>query len=252
MKLTILGSGTVVPNGQRNSAGFFIETSDVKMMLDCGAGTVHALARYAIDWQALTHIFLSHFHVDHIGELASLFFAFRYAMTKERFEPLTLIAPQGADRIINHLKAAFGENIFTLKFPLHLSMVEPGASLEIGKESQLAVVKTPHTAESLAVKMSHRGQSICYTGDTDFSDSLIPFFQATDLLISECSFVERKDGVRHLAIPDVGRLAEAARVKRLVVTHLYFTMPEDDLRHRLQKIYSGEIFIGEDGLIIEV
>ena len=55
MKLTILGSGTVVPDGARNSAGYFIEAGDVRLMMDCGAGTVHALARYGCDWERLTH-----------------------------------------------------------------------------------------------------------------------------------------------------------------------------------------------------
>ena len=91
MKLTILGSGTVVPNGLRNSAGYFVELPDARVMMDCGAGTVHALARYNCPWERMTHLFVSHFHVDHIGELASLFFAFRYGMKQERSEPLTII-----------------------------------------------------------------------------------------------------------------------------------------------------------------
>jgi ribonuclease BN (tRNA processing enzyme) len=50
MKLTILGSGTVVPDGKRNSSGYFVEAGKLRVMMDCGAGTVHALARYGLDW----------------------------------------------------------------------------------------------------------------------------------------------------------------------------------------------------------
>src|ERR1044072_1906459 len=107
MRLTILGSGTAVPNGERNSAGYFVDTANVKMMLDCGAGTVHALARYGVDWRRMTHLFISHFHLDHIGELASLFFAFRNVVGEERRESLTLIAPHGIEKILEGLKAAF-------------------------------------------------------------------------------------------------------------------------------------------------
>ena len=70
IKLTILGSGTSAPHAGRNSAGYFVETGDSKIMLDCGAGTLHALARFDVKWQEMTHLFISHFHVDHIGELA--------------------------------------------------------------------------------------------------------------------------------------------------------------------------------------
>src|SRR5262245_56975931 len=93
MKLTILGSGTLIPNGSRNSAGYFVELPDARIMLDCGAGTLHALARYGLPWERTTHLFISHFHVDHIGELASLLFAFRHGTRASRSEPLTLIGP---------------------------------------------------------------------------------------------------------------------------------------------------------------
>src|SRR4029450_302390 len=98
MKLTILGSGTGVPNGSRNSAGYFVEMPAARLMMDCGAGTVHSLARFGVPWEQMTHLFISHFHVDHVGELASLFFAFRHGMRKSRAAPLTLIGPPARAR----------------------------------------------------------------------------------------------------------------------------------------------------------
>src|ERR1051326_5905711 len=88
VKLTILGSGTVVPDGARNSAGYFVEAAGVGLLVGFGAGTVHALARYGCAWERMTHLFISHFHVDHVGELAALFYAFKYGMQYERSEPL--------------------------------------------------------------------------------------------------------------------------------------------------------------------
>jgi ribonuclease BN (tRNA processing enzyme) len=55
IKLTILGSGTVVPNGTRNSAGYFVDLPDACVMMDCGAGTVHSLAKYGLPWEQMTH-----------------------------------------------------------------------------------------------------------------------------------------------------------------------------------------------------
>ncbi len=252
MKLTILGSGTVVPSGERNSAGYFVEAAGVKLMLDCGAGTVHALAKYGKDWQRMTHLFISHFHVDHIGELASLFFAFRYALTEERTELLTLLAPQGIEKILMGLKAAFGEKIFTPKFPFQVQVVEPCKSFSINDRCRLDFAKTPHTDESLAIRIFDQHQSISYTGDTAFSPDLIRFFQQTDLLVSECSFKERKDQGRHLSIAEVAHLAEAAQVKKLVATHFYFSMSDEALIGKLREGYSGEILVGEDGLEVEI
>jgi ribonuclease BN (tRNA processing enzyme) len=252
MKLTILGSGTVVPNGERNSSGYFVEAGKARVMMDCGAGTVHALARYGLDWQAMTHLFISHFHVDHIGELASLFFAFRHGMKKERTEPLTLIAPHGIEPVIEHLKAAFGERIFTPKFPFHIQPVEPGARVWLDDDCLLSVAKTPHTVESLAARIQRGERSVSYTGDTDYSEALEEFFQGTSLLVAECSFLEPREGVRHLSVPDVARLASRAQAESLLVSHFYFEVDEAALKNALQATYTGNLFIGNDGMSIQI
>src|SRR6185369_3018596 len=170
MKLTILGSGTVVPSGSRNSAGYFVELPDAQIMMDCGAGTVHALARFGLPWEQMTHLFISHFHVDHIGELASLLSAFRYGMTTDRSEPFTIIGPLGLNRVIDGLKTAFGSRLFEPRFPVSVRMVTPGERLELGSDSTLTVAKTPHTQESLAVRIESRGRVLCFTGETDYSE----------------------------------------------------------------------------------
>lgn len=252
MKLTILGSGTVVPDGARNSAGYFVEFPGARIMLDCGAGTVHALPRYNRPWEEMTHLFVSHFHVDHAGELASLFFAFKYGMREERKEPFTLLGPQGLDRVMNGLKEAFGSNLFEPEFPVSVCMLAPGDGIPAGEGGYLSVAKTPHTEESLAVRIEHNGRSLCYTGDTDYSGSLAGFFDKADLLISECSFRERREGIPHLSIKDVARLAAEANVKRLVVTHFYFDVDEEELKRELQQGYSGEVIIGRDGMSLDI
>lgn len=252
MKLTILGSGTSKPDGARNSAGYFVETPDARVMLDCGAGTVHALDRYNLPWEEITHLFISHFHVDHCGELASLFFALKWGMQSERREPLMLIGPHGLEQVMEGLKLAFGSNLFTLKFPLEIRLLSPGESMEISQQSKLSVAKTPHTQESLAVRVESGESSICYTGDTDASDELPHFFSKTDLLVSECSFRERVEGVRHVSISDVAEMAARSEARRLAVTHFYFEVNEAELKQKIQNSYTGEVIIGKDGMEIEI
>jgi ribonuclease BN (tRNA processing enzyme) len=252
MKLTILGSGTGVPSGSRNSAGYFVEMADARLMLDCGAGTLHSLARWGAQWEKMTHLFISHFHVDHVGELASLFFAFCYGMKTERTEPLTVIGPRGLDRIIDGLKSAFGTKIFDPGFPLNVRMLSPGERFSLGVDATLSVAKTIHTPESLAVRIDSHGRSLCYTGDTGYDTELTGFFSGADLLISECSFLEPREGVRHLSVRETARLADLSGVARLVVTHFYFEVNEAELSLELERDYRGEVIIGRDGLMVEV
>jgi len=266
MKLTILGSGTVVPDGSRNSSGYFVETPSVRMMMDCGAGTVHALARYGLPWQGMTHLFISHFHADHVGELASLMFAFKWGMKTRRTLPLTLLGPAGLDRVLKGLDDALDLRLNELRFPVESRELEPGDQYRLAAGCMLTVAKAPHTRVSLAARIdagridaartsagiSHDSRSICYTGDTAYSEDLARFFAGTDLMISECSFEEPKPEVAHLSVREVSMMAEQARAARLVVTHFYFDVDELDLAARLRQGYSGEVIIGRDGMCIEV
>ena len=252
MKLTILGSGTLVPNASRNSAGYFVELADANIMLDCGAGTLHALVRYCLPWERITHLFLSHFHVDHAGELASLMFAFRKGLKAKRDDPFTILGPDGVDRLIEGLKLAYGASLFATKFPTGFRVIAPGEKLELAPGSTLAAVKTPHTRESLAVRIESGGRSLCYTGDTAYDDRLASFFRGADILISECSFREPRETVAHLSVGEVSRLASRANVARLIVTHFYFEVDERELKDELQRGYDGEVIIGRDGLSVEV
>jgi ribonuclease BN (tRNA processing enzyme) len=252
MKLTILGSGTVVPNGARNSAGYFVELPDACVMMDCGAGTLHALDRYGLPWERMTHLFISHFHVDHVGELASLFFAFCYGMGSERAEPLTLLGPAGLEDIFDGLKSAFGRKALEPNFPVVIQVMKPGDRVELGRESSLLTAKTPHTAESLAVRIESGGRALGYTGDTAYDEDLAGFFSGADVLISECSFREPRPDKRHLSIAEAARLATLASIAKLIVTHFYFEVDEAELKSELQRGYDGEVVIGRDGLSLEV
>jgi ribonuclease BN (tRNA processing enzyme) len=257
MKLTILGSGTVVPDGSRNSSGYFIETPSMRMMMDCGAGTVHALARYGVPWEEMTHLFISHFHADHVGELASLMFAFKWGMKTRRSQPLTLLGPAGLDRMLKALDDALDLRLGELKFPVEPRELQPAEEYRLAPGCILSVAKTPHTRVSLAARIDdtridHDSRSICYTGDTAYSEDLRRFFAGTDLMISECSYEQPNPDVAHLSVREVSMMAEQARAARLVVTHFYFDVDELDLASRLRQRYSGDVIIGRDGMCIEI
>jgi ribonuclease BN (tRNA processing enzyme) len=173
-------------------------------------------------------------------------------MKTDRSEPFTIIGPLGLDRVMDGLKMAFGSKHFEAKFPLKLRMVTPGERLELGNDSTLSVAKTPHTQESLAVRIESRGRALCYTGDTDYSEELASFLNEADVLISECSLREPRAGVRHLSVSQAARLAAKAEVAKLIVTHFYFEVDETELKAELEREYSGEVIIGRDGLVVDV
>ncbi len=210
------------------------------------------LARYGVPWELMTHVFISHFHVDHVGELASLFFAFRYGMKTVRSEPLTILGPPGLDRVTDGLMLAFGSRTFEPQFPVEVRMVTAGERVQLGPDSTLTVAKTLHTPESLGVRIESRGRVLCYTGDTGYDEDLGRFFSGADVLISECSFREPPADKRHLSVREAARLAQLAGVAKLVVTHFYFDVNEEQLKSELARDYNGEVIIGRDGIRLDL
>lgn len=253
MKLVVLGSGTCVPSGVRRSSGYWVEAGDARVRLDCGAGTVHAMAAHGLPWQRLSHQFISHFHVDHAGELAALLFAFQHGRAGPRVEPLTLVGPRGLDALLTGLAAAFGSDLRKQDFPLVTRELAPGGELALAPGARLRVHKTPHTAESLAVRLESAGKALGYTGDTAPSAELAEFFAGVDLLLGECSFVADARGTRHLTAPDLAALARDAGAAHLVATHSYFDPDAEGLADQLARAgFTGRISVARDGASFDV
>jgi ribonuclease BN (tRNA processing enzyme) len=252
VRLTVLGSGTCVPNGRRNSSGYWIDAGDAHIRLDCGAGTVHAMARDGLPWESLTHQIITHFHLDHVGELPMLLFSLRYGRSSPRSTPLSLIGPAGLSKLLTGLERVLSQKLIEQEFPVTIHELAPGATLDLADDVRLSVAKTPHTVESLAVRIDHAGHSIGYTGDTAPSDDLATFFHDVDLLVAECSFISDPKKTPHLTAPDVAALATAANARHLVATHCYFDPDTTRLADLLARGYSGRVSVAADGAIYEV
>src|ERR1041384_6842704 len=91
MELRVLGTGTAAPSAGRTAAAYWVEHGGVRLLLDCGAGTRPRAALFGISWPEVTHVALSHFHLDHWGELPALFFAMRHGTLPPRKAPLVQI-----------------------------------------------------------------------------------------------------------------------------------------------------------------
>lgn len=253
MKIVVLGSGTSVPHKARNSAGFWVETEDVRLLLDCGAGTLHAMPRHGLDWINVTHVFLTHFHLDHIAELPPLLFALKHSPgVQQRTAPLRIMGPVGTAHLLKTWEAAVGYELLTLRFPVEVEEAQPGREYALWPGHSMRVHKTPHTNESLALRVEERGTSVCYTGDTAYADDLAGFFRKTDLLIAECSFAQPRADLKHMSIPEVAELARRAEVSRLMATHLYPELDRLDVKSEIAKFFSGSVIIARDGLSLEI
>ena len=89
IKATILGSGTCVPSLERSSCSVLLELESARIVMDLGPGTMRRLLEAGVEIFDVTHVFISHFHPDHTGELVPFIFSCKYPNIERRKKPLT-------------------------------------------------------------------------------------------------------------------------------------------------------------------
>ena len=251
MRLTVVGSGTAAPEADRVCSGYWLHASDSTLLLDCGPGVCHHLARLGLDWPRLDHVVVTHFHNDHIGDLPMLLFALKWGVAEGRKTPLTIWAPHGIQERLRAMAAAFGDHVVEPGFPLVVREVAPGDVAPIAG-LDVRVEKTLHTDESVAYRLEGAA-AVGYTGDTGPSEELQDFFHGVDLLVAECSLPDDEGIPTHLTPSSLAALATGAAPARLVPTHVYPQLSRRDLPRLLREAgWEGETVRAWDGLELDV
>lgn len=247
MELTVLGSGTVAPSSARTSPAHWIATADVRVLVDCGAGTLHRAATLGTPWHRVTHVAITHFHPDHWGELPALLFALRWGIDPARSDRLHLVGPVGLEARLTLLAGAYGDWLLDPGYPLQLHEIEPGSSVDLAPGVVLEAWKTPHTIHSLAYAVRDGTARLVYTGDTGPSDELAAWASGCDLLLAECSLPDGAGIAVHLTPTQAGELARRAGAGKLVLTHFYPPLEGTDPARVAAGTFGGEIVAARDG-----
>ena len=251
MRLTVIGSGTISLSPTRGCASYLLEAGELRLLLDVGPGAAHAMARRGMDWWGVTHVVLSHWHLDHIGDLPTLVFAWRHARLEPRTAPLTIIGPAGTRDLLTRWAAALGDWLQNPGFPLEIVETVLESPLDLGVGATITSRSVPHTPESVAYSFEHDGKRLVYTGDTGDDPSLGPWAAGCDLLLAECSLPDSMPVAIHLTPSETGALAAAVNPGMLVVTHMYPPLEGIDLRAELGARWAGPTVIATDGLVLD-
>jgi ribonuclease BN (tRNA processing enzyme) len=254
MRLTVLGSGTAVPHPRRSASAHWVEAEGGTLLLDCSGPAVHRMAEEGCDWAGLDAVWVSHFHLDHVGGLAPFLFGTRHAPeTQARRKPFKVFGPRGTERLLRSFDEAGDYKLFDQPFPFEVREVAPRAEFELLPGLNASTLSTPHTSESLALRLDERGgTSLVYTSDTGYTEALAGFARAADLFLLECSFFREKPVKLHLELSEAMRLASLSGAKRVMLSHLYPEWDAVDLAAEAKRLWDGETVEARDGLTLEV
>jgi ribonuclease BN (tRNA processing enzyme) len=224
-----------------------VTTGSTRLLLDCGAGTLHRAASLGIPWHQVTHVAITHFHVDHWGELPAYLFALRWGIEPPRAEPLEIIGPADLRRRLAALAEALGDWVLEPGYPLEVSEMAPGSSHELEGGVTLEACKTPHTEHSIAYAVRDQIARLVYTGDTGPSAELADWGAGCDLLLAECSLPDDRALDVHLTPLRAGELGRAAGAGRLVLTHCYPVFGETDPAQIASRAFGAPVELAYDG-----
>jgi len=252
--VSILGSGTCVPSLRRSSCSVLVQINESLLLFDSGAGTMRRLLEVGKTIFDISHIFYSHLHPDHTGELASFLFANKYSGTARRRIPLTLVAARGFAAFYKNLTAVYGDWIEL--DPQLFSIVELDKSAaDTCRFNDFSVNSRPveHIESSIAYRItSAGGKAVVYSGDTDFSEDLVTLSNNADLLICESANPDDLKVKGHLTPSLAGEIATRANVGQLVLTHFYPECDQFDIEKECRKTYAGPLVLAEDLMKIEL
>src|SRR5260370_17634341 len=74
--LVFLGTAAAVPSAERGLPALLVAKGASRFLIDCGEGTQRQLMRAGLGFRGLTHVLLTHAHLDHVLGLAGLLATF--------------------------------------------------------------------------------------------------------------------------------------------------------------------------------
>ena len=247
MRVTIIGSGDAFGSGGRFHTCFHLADRERTVLVDCGASTSVALRAHDVDPAAIDAIILSHLHGDHFGGIPFLMIDGQYLSRRER--PLLFAGPPGTTERINAALEVFfaGSSKTKYRFPWSVIEIPVGEPTDVlGLNVVSAEVIHFSGAPSTALRISDGKKTVAYSGDTQWTEALLPIAAGADLFIVECYEYER-ELTGHMNWKTIKQRLADFKARRVMLTHMNHTMLA-----RVDEARAAGVLVAEDGLVLDL
>lgn len=225
MKITILGSGDAFGTGGRFNACLHVEAGAERMLLDCGSSSMVALNKAGIVRNGLSTLLFTHFHGDHFGALPA--FLLDAQFVSRRREPLVIAGPAGIEhRTLHALDADFpGSATNAWRFPISYVEVTPDSPATLAgiEVTAFPMVHDERAGPCQGYRLAAGGKVFAFSGDTAWTDALIPLSAGADALLVECYSYETKLA-NHLDYRSLAAHRSELDTPRIILTHMGASM----------------------------
>jgi ribonuclease Z len=271
IRVTLLGTASG-PRAFVDKAGIstLVEAGGERLLFDAGRGSMQRLVQAGLPMNAVTKLFLTHLHSDHVIGVPDLMLS-PWSAAPERKIPLEVWGPTGTRDMMRHLEEAFAFDI-RMRRDVDESFSPDGIKvvahdIQVGKVYETNgvtvtafLVSHGLVKPSYGYRVDYAGRSVALSGDTSPSDNLVAACKGVDVLIHEAIDV---DVLRRL-VPDKSRMdaivarhttpEQAASIFKVsprlaVFSHSPGTTAIVD---QTRRSYAGRVEMGEDLMVIDI
>jgi len=193
MRVSLLGTGTPKPIMERFGPSILVQAGSETLLFDAGRGCLQRMTQLNVSYQRISALFLTHLHSDHIVGLPDLWLT--GWLTSRRATSLPVFGPVGTAKMVEYLQKAFE---YDIKIRVEDDKASPEGSRLLTNEIQEGIIYEMNGVKVTAFEVDHfpikpafgyrieyKGHTIVLSGDTRYSENLIKYAKATDVLIHE-------------------------------------------------------------------
>lgn len=278
-RLVLLGTGGgPSPKPDRSAPAQAIVVGEAVYVVDCGNGTPRQYVRAGLGFPALRGVFLTHQHSDHNADFGNLFLLGWTSGLSQRVAaygppPLARMTALFLEMQAYDIETRIADEGRPPLAPL-IGVREIREGGLVHEDAHVRVTAAlnvhPPVTPSFAYRFDTADRSIVISGDTNVSDAVIALAKGADVLVHEVLYTPGIDRIlgtdsnarrlrkhiidSHTTTEDVGRVAAAAGVKTLVLSHF---VPGADPAvtdaiwlEGVRKHFAGEVVLGRDLLVV--
>ena len=243
VRLTVVGSSPAWPNPGGAQSGYLVEGGGKRLLLDCGPGVLARLRELDGGWPTIDAVVITHWHLDHWGDLVPWVWGNMVGPGKGREKPELWVPPEGRERVRDFGSRLGWDDMFEQTFEVR----DYPESVPFEAAGFMVTAKRlPHyTLLTFGLRVTNGGRSLAYSGDSGPDDALAELARDVDLFVCEATLARGDLDGRprgHLSAEEAVAAFRASGARRLLLTHRPDELPLDD--DALQLAY--------DGLVLDV